>query len=232
MLTVRRASERGPSNLGWLQSQHTFSFGHYHDPRHMGFRDLRVINEDKVKPGMGFGTHGHADMEIVSYVIDGALAHKDSIGTGSIIRPGEIQRMSAGRGISHSEFNASQQDPVHFLQIWILPDRHGIEPSYEQKTLPERTGQPQLDLIASPDGGEHAVTLHQDVRIHRALLDEGQSVEVPLRPDRHAWVQVVNGALEVNGTRLEAGDGAAISREEILRLAGIEATEALVFDLN
>ncbi|HEV2605590.1 MAG TPA: pirin family protein [Microvirga sp.] len=232
MLEFRDRGARGKAEMGWLSSRHTFSFGHYHDPKHMGFRALRVINEDRVTPGAGFPTHAHADMEIISYVLDGALEHKDSLGTGSVIRPGEIQRMSAGSGISHSEYNASTDTPVQFLQIWIVPDARGIEPSYEQKALPPvAEGESRLDLIGSPEGGEDAVTIHQDVRLYRATLAGGGELTVPIAPGRHVWVQVARGIAEVDGVELREGDGLAVSDVTELRLSSPIGAELLVFDL-
>lgn len=231
MITIRHRDERGVADMGWLNSNHSFSFGHYHDPRQMGFRALRVINEDRVIPGAGFPTHGHANMEIVSYVLDGALEHKDSIGTGSIIKPGEVQRMSAGRGIRHSEYNASQSDRVHFLQIWILPEAAGIAPSYEQKAYPDAEKRGKLRLVGSRDGRDGSVTIHQDVDLYAALLDGGESAGLSLRPGRHAWVQVARGQVHVNGTLLKEGDGAAFTDEEAVRLDRADLAEVLVFDL-
>jgi redox-sensitive bicupin YhaK (pirin superfamily) len=231
VITVRKARERGHARHGWLESFHTFSFAGYHDPRQMGFRDLRVINEDRVEPGRGFGTHSHRDMEIVSYVLEGALAHRDSLGNGSVIRPGDVQRMSAGTGVSHSELNPSASEPVHFLQIWILPEREGLAPSYEQKHFPaqERTG--RLRLVASRDGRDGSVRVHQDADLYAALLGAGESVTHALRPGRHAWLQVARGRCTLNGVALEAGDGAAVSEERSLRLAGAGDAELLLFDL-
>jgi len=232
MLAFRDRGARGKVEMGWLSSRHSFSFGHYHDPKHMGFRALRVINEDRVIPGAGFPTHGHSDMEIISYVLEGALEHKDSLGTGAVIRPGEIQRMSAGTGVTHSEFNASGTDPVHFLQIWILPERRGLEPSYEQKTLPPvAEGESRLDLIGSPEGGDGAVTIHQDVRLYRAVLAEGGALEVPLASGRHAWVQVARGTAEIDGGELREGDGLAVGDRTALSLSSATGAELLVFDL-
>lgn len=231
MITIRHRDERGVADMGWLNSNHSFSFGHYHDPRQMGFRALRVINEDRVIPGAGFPTHGHANMEIVSYVLDGALEHKDSIGTGSIIKPGEVQRMSAGRGIRHSEYNASQSDRVHFLQIWILPEAAGITPSYEQKAYPDAEKRGKLRLVGSRDGRDGSVTIHQDVDLYAALLDGEESASLSLRPSRHAWVQVARGQVHVNGTLLKEGDGAAFTDEEAVRLDRADLAEVLVFDL-
>lgn len=231
MITIRHRDERGVADMGWLNSNHSFSFGHYHDPRQMGFRALRVINEDRVIPGAGFPTHGHANMEIVSYVLDGALEHKDSIGTGSIIKPGEVQRMSAGRGIRHSEYNASQSDRVHFLQIWILPETGGIAPSYEQKAYSDAEKRGKLRLVGSRDGREGSVTIHQDVDLYATLLDGEESAGLSLRPGRHAWVQVARGQVHVNGTLLKEGDGAAFTDEEAVRLDRADLAEVLVFDL-
>ncbi|SMH48515.1 pirin family protein [Azospirillum agricola] len=231
MITIRHRDERGVANMGWLNSSHSFSFGHYHDPRQMGFRSLRVINEDRVIPGAGFPTHGHANMEIISYVLDGALEHKDSIGTGSIIRPGEVQRMSAGRGIRHSEYNASQEKSVHFLQIWILPEAQGLAPSYEQKAYPEAEKRGTLRLVGSRDGRDGSVTIHQDVDLHAALLDGDESASLEIRPGRHAWVQVARGQVHVNGILLKEGDGAAFSNEPVVTLDKADLAEVLVFDL-
>ncbi|MFL7904589.1 pirin family protein [Azospirillum argentinense] len=231
MITIRNRDERGAVNMGWLNSKHSFSFGHYYDPAHMGFRALRVINDDRVIPGAGFPTHGHADMEIVSYVLDGALEHKDTLGTSSVIRPGDVQRMSAGSGIRHSEYNASKKDPVHFLQIWILPNEEGMVPGYEQKAFEREEKQGRLRLIGSRDGRDGSVTIHQDVDLYATLLDEGDSVIHELRPGRHAWVQVARGQVRLNGTVLKEGDGAAISKEESLTLGGVVSAEVLLFDL-
>ena len=232
MIVHRPAAARGHANHGWLDSWHSFSFGDYRDPAHMGFRNLRVINEDRVAPGGGFPTHGHADMEIVSYVIDGALAHKDSTGTGAVILPGDAQRMSAGTGIRHSEFNASDAAPVHFLQLWLLPERDGIASGYEQATLPRvRDGETRLDPVAVRGGADGAVAVHSDAGIHRAVLAAGGSLEVPVATGRHAWVQVVSGDATLGELALAAGDGAAVSDEAVLRLASVEGAELLVFDL-
>ena len=231
MIELRKASERGPTKIGWLDSKHTFSFSQYYDPKHMGFRTLRVINEDRVIPGAGFGTHSHQDMEIVSYVLEGALAHKDSTGTSSMIRPGEVQRMSAGTGVQHSEMNPSKTEPVHFLQIWILPERNGLPPSYEQKPMPEVISAAQLDLIGSHDGRDGLVVIHQDVNLYRASLHDGATLELPLTLGRHAWLQVARGAATVNGTDISAGDGLAVSAETKLSLTGRPDAEVLIFDL-
>ncbi len=231
MIDVRRAEERGVANLGWLYSKHSFSFGHYFDPKFMGFSSLRVINEDQVQPGGGFDTHGHRDMEIISYVIDGALEHKDSIGTGSVIRPGEVQRMSAGTGIRHSEFNHSKSDKVHFLQIWVLPEAEGLEPSYEQKDFPASEKQGKLRLVGSRDGREGSVTIHQDVDLYASLLNNGDTVTFTPRPDRKVWVQVVQGNLDLNGTELRQGDGAGATDGTSLTIRAGDDSEVLLFDL-
>ena len=232
MITLRSAQERGVADFGWLDSRHTFSFGNYYDPNHMGFASLRVINEDKVTAGQGFGTHGHRDMEIISYVLEGALEHKDSIGTGSVIRPGDVQRMSAGTGIRHSEFNASQTDPVHFLQIWILPEQEGIKPGYEQKTFTEAEKQGRLRLVGSRDGREGSITIHQNVDLYAASLQQDEEVSHTLAEGRVAWLQVARGAVQLNQQTLTAGDGAAISEEAPITLRGASgAAEVLLFDM-
>jgi redox-sensitive bicupin YhaK (pirin superfamily) len=220
MITVRRSNERGHFDHGWLDTRHTFSFGDYRDPKHMGFRDLRVINEDVVQPGAGFPTHAHADMEIVTYVLSGALEHKDSMGTGSVIRPGEAQRMTAGTGVTHSEYNASRTEPVHLLQIWIIPDRRGLRPEYEQKAFPEDQRLGRLRLIASPDGAAGSLTPHQDVRIYDSLVELGAKVRHDVHPGRFAWLQVTRGRVLMNGEHLSAGDGAAISDEATVEVVG------------
>jgi hypothetical protein len=230
-IKIRAAKERGHADHGWLDTWHTFSFADYYDPQFMGFRVLRVINEDVVAPGRGFPTHGHLNMEIITYVLEGALQHRDSLGTGSIIRPGEVQRMSAGTGVRHSEANASSTEPVRLLQIWIEPARLGIEPGYEQKAFADEDKRDRLRLVASADGAEGSVTLHQDARIYATLLGTGQSVVHPLAPGRHAWIQVARGSLTVNGERLGRSDGAAISGETAVTLAGEQDAEALLFDL-
>ena len=231
MINIRRAQERGHFNFGWLDTYHTFSFGEYYDPRQMGFRSLRVINEDRVAPGYGFPTHPHQDMEILTYVLAGALEHRDSMGTGSIIRPGEVQRMSAGTGVTHSEYNPSREEPIHLLQIWLLPERRGIRPSYEQKQFAEEEKRGRLRLIASPDAADGSVIIHQDARLYATILDAGAEVTHELAPARHAWVQVVGGEVEVNGGRLGASDGAAGSEEEAVRLKAVAEAELLLFDL-
>ncbi len=228
----RAANDRGTADFGWLRSRHTFSFGHYYDPKQMGFGVLRVINEDRVIPGAGFDTHGHRDMEIISYVLEGALEHKDSEGNHSIIRPGEVQRMTAGSGIRHSEFNASKSDPVHFLQLWVLPDRAGLKPGYEQKDFPESEKRGRLRLVASKNGDEGSVTLNQDVNLYSGLFDGGESDRIELESGRKAWVQVARGEVEVNGERLRAGDGLAISDATAIEVSGGRDAEVLAFDLR
>ena len=229
---IRRSEERGSANFGWLDSRHSFSFGGYYDPRHMGFGPLRVINEDRVAPGGGFPTHPHRDMEIITYVIEGGLAHRDSTGTSSVIRPGDVQRMSAGTGVRHSEYNASETDPVRFLQIWIIPDEDGLKPDYEQKTFAEAEKRGKLRLVGSSDGRDGSVTIHQNVDLYAMLLEPGESVSHRMSAGRVAWVQVVDGGLIVNGQRLRAGDGLAMSGADELRLKAQAATEALVFDMT
>jgi quercetin 2,3-dioxygenase len=231
MLTLRRAEERGRANFGWLDSRHTFSFGHYYDPDHMGFGPLRVINDDRVAPGGGFPTHAHSDMEIVTYVLEGALEHKDSLGTGSVIRPGDVQRMSAGTGIRHSEFNASRSEPVRFLQIWIIPERQGIAPAYEQRTFTAEDKRGKLRLVGSRDGREGSVTIHQDVDLYASTLGTGEDVRHTLASGRTGWVQVARGRVALNGGELVAGDGAALARGDTITLIGIEEAEVLLFDL-
>ena len=231
MITVRRAKERGHANHGWLDTYHTFSFADYWDPRHMGWGPLRVINEDWVAPGTGFPTHAHRDMEIITYVLEGALEHRDSLGTGSVITPGEVQRMSAGTGVRHSEYNASKTEPVHLLQIWIHPARAGLAPEYEQKTFPVEERRGRLRLIAAPDGRDGAVTIHQDATVYATTLARGERVEHALERGRLGWLQVARGALLLNGERLEQGDGAAIEHERSLTIEALEPAEALLFDL-
>jgi quercetin 2,3-dioxygenase len=231
MIIVRPAEERGVANFGWLDSRHTFSFGHYYDPRHMGIGALRVINDDRVAPGGGFDTHSHQDMEIISYVLEGAMEHQDSIGTGSVIRPGDVQRMTAGTGIAHSEFNHSRTEPVHFLQIWIVPERKGLEPGYEQKTFPLEERRGKARLVASRDGRNGSLTVHQDVDLYTSVLEAGDEVAIDLRPERSAWVQVARGAVTLNGTGLKEGDGAAVFDTATLTLTSDKGGEVLVFDL-
>ncbi len=232
MITKRAARERGHADLGWLRTNYSFSFADYYDPQHMGFRSLRVINEDHIAPGGGFGTHAHRDMEIVTYVLAGGLAHKDSLGNAGVIRPGEVQRMTAGTGVTHSEHNASQTEPVHLLQIWILPEKRGLQPGYEQKPFPADERRGRLRLVASREGREGDVTIHQDTELYAALLEAGESAKYELRPGRHAWVQVARGGVTLNGTRLEAGDGAAVEEEPRLELKATDSAELLLFDLK
>ena len=231
MLSVRRSQDRGHFDHGWLQTYHSFSFGDYYDPHFMGFRDLRVINEDWVQPGKGFGTHPHQNMEILTYVLEGTLEHKDSMGNGSTIKPGEIQRMSAGSGVTHSEFNGSKEEPVHLMQIWILPQEKGIPPSYEQKPVPPAKPDNPWRLIASPEGKEGAVTLHQDTRVFLGDIEAGREVFFQHKPDRHLWLQVLQGELEVCGETLKAGDGVAISEEANINFKAHSPVELLLFDL-
>lgn len=231
MITLRRAADRGHAHHGWLDSYHTFSFADYHDPREMGFGPLRVINEDRVQGGKGFGSHPHRDMEIISYVLAGALEHKDSIGTGSVIRPGDVQRMSAGTGVLHSEFNPSSDEVAHFLQIWIQPDRRGVEPSYEQKHFPLDQKRGRLRLVASPDGADGSVTIHQDARVYASVLDGPEEVTHRLAHGRRAYLHVARGSVELNGQTLSAGDGAKVDGEAELRLANARQAEVLLFDM-
>lgn len=230
-IQLRAADGRGRTQADWLDSRHTFSFGHYYDPRYTGFRDLLVINEDRVVPGGGFPTHGHRDMEIISYVLEGALEHRDSIGSGSVIRPGEIQRMSAGTGIRHSEYNGSKTEPVHFLQIWIRPEQEGLPPSYEQKSLPPVGDRSRLDLIGSRDDRDEAITVHQDVNVYRAWIRAGETLSFELREGRHAWLQVARGAASVHDVKLAAGDGLAVSGKPELIMQATQDAEILIFDL-
>lgn len=231
MIELRKSSERGLADHGWLLSKHTFSFADYHDPAHMGFGALRVINEDQVQPGKGFGTHGHRDMEIISYVLEGALEHKDSMNNGSIIRPGDVQRMSAGTGVLHSEFNPSKGERVHFLQIWVQPNVAGIAPSYEEKHFDAASKRGKLRLVASPDGAEGSVKIHQDARLYAALVDGAEKVVHTLVSGRRAYVHVARGSVSVNGTALEAGDAAKITLVDQVILDGGKQAEVLVFDL-
>jgi len=231
-MEVRRSEERGLAEHGWLKSFHTFSFADYHDPRHMGFGPLRVINEDRVQPGQGFGTHGHRDMEIISYVLEGGLAHKDSMGNGSVIRPGDVQRMSAGTGVRHSEFNASDKELVHFLQIWIEPNVRGIEPSYEEKRFDEASKRGKLRLIASADAREGSVRIHQEADVYAALVDGGEAIEFKPRR-RLAYVHVARGEVAVNGEKLKAGDAVKLSGDDnTVRIGNGRDAEILLFDLN
>jgi redox-sensitive bicupin YhaK (pirin superfamily) len=231
MIELRKSDDRGIANFGWLYSRHTFSFGHYYDPRHTGFGPLLVINEDEVQPARGFGTHGHRDMEIISYVLDGELAHKDSMGNGSVLRYGDVQRMSAGTGVTHSEFNHSATNGVHFLQIWIEPSVKGITPGYEEKHVDAESKRNCLRLIASPEGSDGAVKIHQDARIYASLLDGDAKLTHALQPGRRAYLHLVRGVLRVNGERLEGGDAAKIEGEPLITIGDAEAAEFLLFDL-
>ena len=231
MITIRRAYARGTTQTAWLDGRHTFSFNQYYDPRYSGFRDLVVINEDSVAPGKGFPTHGHRDMEIISYVVEGQLTHQDSTGISSVIRPGDVQRMSAGTGVRHSEFNPSDTEPTHLLQIWIQPERDGLAPGYEQRTFPAADRRGMLRLVASRDGQEGSVTMHQDVRLYVGTLSAGEELAHHLGDDRHAWVQVIRGEVRLNDMALTAGDGAAVSKEAVLQLRTTDAAELLLFDL-
>jgi redox-sensitive bicupin YhaK (pirin superfamily) len=231
MIAIRQATARGHAHHGWLDTYHTFSFAGYRDPAHMGFRALRVINEDTVQPGQGFGEHPHNDMEIVTYVLEGALAHQDSMGNGEVVRAGEFQRMSAGTGITHSEFNPSRDEPVHLYQIWLFPIRKGIEPSYEQKRFAEEERRNRLQLVASHDAAEGSLLIHQDVQIYLSTLDNEQQVTHTLGDGRHAWLQVLHGAVSLNGQHLKAGDGAAISGERLVVMQANGTAEVMLFDL-
>jgi redox-sensitive bicupin YhaK (pirin superfamily) len=231
MIVKRPAAERGHFDHGWLDTSHSFSFAGYQDPAHMGFRSLRVINEDSVEGGRGFGAHSHRDMEIVTYVLEGALEHADSMGNRSVIVPGDVQRMSAGTGVTHSEFNPRPEEPVHFLQIWLVPNRRGLAPGYEQKAIAEKEERGVLRLIASRDGRDGSVTIHQDVDLFASRLEPGERIEHTLKAGRHAWLQMVTGKVELNGTALETGDGAAVSRESALAMVAREPAHFLLFDL-
>ena len=231
MITLRKSTERGHVNFGWLDSHHSFSFGSYHDPNHMGFRALRVINEDRVSPGAGFDTHGHRDMEILTYVLEGQLEHQDNTGTSAVISPGELQRMSAGTGILHSEFNASSADPVHFLQIWLLPNQRGLSPSYEQRRFSLSEKPSQLHLIAASDGRDGGVRVHQDVELYAGILHKGDRISHQIQPNRHAWVQVARGEVNLNSISLTSGDGAAISNQAEITIKATQEAEILLFDL-
>jgi quercetin 2,3-dioxygenase len=231
MITRRPATQRGHKNHGWLNANHTFSFGSYYDPQHMQFRALRVMNEDFVAPGQGFGTHPHNDMEIVTYVLEGALEHKDSMGNGEVLRPGEFQRMSAGTGITHSEFNPSKDEPVHLYQIWLLPEKNGITPSYEQKRFPEEERHNQLRLVASRDQSDGSLLIHTDARVYLGTIDQGRSVTHELAAKRYAWLQVLRGSVTLNGQSLETSDGAAIANETSLNIEATTNAEVMLFDL-
>jgi redox-sensitive bicupin YhaK (pirin superfamily) len=231
MIEIRKSQDRGHFNHGWLDTFHTFSFGDYRDPRHMHFRSLRVMNEDRVAAGQGFGMHPHRDMEIVTYVLEGALEHRDSMGNGEVLRPGELQRMTAGTGIMHSEFNPSPSEPVHLYQIWLFPETKGLAPSYEQKAFPDEEKHNRWRLVASRDARDESLTIHQDAELHLARLDPGRSLDYSLRPGRHAWLQTLRGAVTLNSVPLDAGDGAAISEESALSIGANDGAEVLLFDL-
>ena len=231
MIAIRDAAARGHADHGWLNTYHTFSFDSYRDPRYMGFRSLRVMNEDIVQPGQGFGEHPHRDMEIVTYVLEGALAHKDSMGNGEVLQAGEFQRMTAGTGITHSEFNPSDDQPVHLYQIWLFPSRKGIEPSYEQKRFAEEERKNRLRLIASPDAAEGSLLIHQDARIYLSTIDDGKETSHNLADGRHAWLQVLRGAVSLNGHSLKTSDGAAVSEERLLTIQAKGVAEVMLFDL-
>jgi quercetin 2,3-dioxygenase len=231
MITFRRARDRGHADLGWLDSWHSFSFSSYYDPRFMGYRSLRVINDDRIAPSMGFGTHGHEDMEIITYVLSGALEHKDSMGTGSVLRPGDVQRMSAGTGVMHSEFNASAQEPVHLLQIWIEPDTAGVKPRYGEKHFSQGERRNRLRLVSSHDGRDGSLAIHQDADVYATILDANASVTHPLKSGRHVWLQIAKGSAEVDGAALAEGDAAAISDQPSLTIRSAAGAEILLFDL-
>jgi hypothetical protein len=232
MIQVRLAEQRGRANLGWLDSRHTFSFADYYDPAFMGFGPLRVINEDRVQPGRGFGTHSHRDMEIISYVLEGALEHQDSLGTGSVIRPGSVQRMSAGTGVEHSEFNHSRSDVLHFLQIWIIPERTGLAPSYGEHAFPDEEKRGRLRLIASRDGRDGSVIIHRDVDLYSSLLQDGEQLEHRIDPGRQAWLQLARGSASLNDEQLYPGDGAAIFEEDRIAVRATSDSEILLFDMK
>ncbi len=232
MIRIRKAEERGHANHGWLDTNYTFSFSAYYDPAHVHFRALRVMNEDVIAPGKGFGTHPHQDMEIVTFVLEGALEHKDSMGNGEVLRAGEFQRMSAGTGITHSEFNPSPSEPVHLYQIWLLPGSKGIEPSYEQKRFPGEEKQNRLQLVASPDAADGSLLIQQDARVYLATLDAGTKITKALDAGRHVWLQVLRGSLSLNGSDLQTSDGAAVSKEETLEISATNDAEILLFDLK
>jgi redox-sensitive bicupin YhaK (pirin superfamily) len=231
MIQLRRGNDRGHTKLSWLDSRHTFSFGDYYDPQHMSFGDLRVINEDRVAPGAGFPTHSHRDMEIITYVLEGALAHKDSTGTSSVIRVGDVQRMSAGTGISHSEYNASQTEPVHFLQMWVLPDAKGLQPGYEQRSFELEKNRGKWIPVVTPNGRDGTVKVHQDIELLVAVLSPEQQLSYRLKPGRRAWLQLAHGGVSLNGTVLNVGDGAAISVEEMVEIQALDDAEILLFDV-
>ncbi len=231
MINIRKSQERGHANHGWLDTYFTFSFADYYDPKHVQFRTLRVLNDDRIAAGAGFPEHPHRDMEIITYVLEGALAHRDSMGNGSVIRPGDVQYMSAGTGVTHSEFNASKTEPAHLLQIWMLPEKKGLEPVYGQKTFADSEKRGKLRLVASPDGRDGSVTIRQDNELYATALGAGESVRHELKPDRHAYVQVARGSVKLNGKEVQEGDGAAISEEKVVELTGVKDAEVLLFDL-
>jgi len=231
MITIRKSADRGHFDLGWLDTYHTFSFDRYYDPEYLQFRSLRVINEDRVQPGQGFPTHSHRDMEIITYILAGALEHRDSMSNGSVIRPGDVQRMTAGTGVSHSEYNPSNSEPVHLLQIWILPKVRGLPPGYEQQPFSEDERRGRFRLIASEDGREGSVTIHQDAQVYATLLDAGQKLDHALPENRYAWLQIARGTVSLNGVDLKQGDGAAIETETTLRIVAHDEAEILLFDL-
>jgi len=231
MITIRKSEDRGHFDLGWLDTYHTFSFDQYYEPAHMHFRSLRVINEDRVQPAHGFPTHSHRDMEIITYILSGALEHRDSMGNGSVIRPGDVQRMTAGTGVSHSEFNPSEVEPVHLLQIWILPETNGLPPSYEEKHFSDKERRDRLRLIASQEGRDGSVTIHQDARLYATVLDAGKALVHALSEDRYAWLQVARGTIRLNEMELKQGDGAAVRKESELRISAHDQAELLLFDL-
>ena len=231
MLELRKSSDRGVARFNWLESRHTFSFGSYDDPKHQGFSDLLVINDDRVQPGTGFDTHSHRDMEIFTYVLQGALEHKDSTGTGSVVRPGDVQLMTAGSGIRHSEFNPSESEPVHFYQIWLLPDQEGLAPSYDQRAFPEEERRGKLRVVASPGGRDGSLTIHQDAEVLLTSLTAGERVTHELAPGRHAWLQILRGSAQLNGVSLATSDGAAVSDESSLVVLATEPCEVMLFDL-
>jgi redox-sensitive bicupin YhaK (pirin superfamily) len=232
MIDIRKSQERGHANHGWLNTYFTFSFADYYDPKHVQFRTLRVLNDDRIAAGAGFPEHPHRDMEIITYVLEGGLAHRDSMGNGSVIRPGDVQYMSAGTGVTHSEFNASKSEPAHLLQIWMLPEKKGLKPVYGQKNFAESEKRGKLRLVASPDGRDGSVTIRQDNELYATVLGKGESARHELKPDRHAYVQVARGSVELNGKELQEGDGAAISEEKAIELTGVKDAEVLLFDLG
>jgi quercetin 2,3-dioxygenase len=232
MLTIRPAQERGEANHGWLHAFHSFSFADYHDPRHMGFRTLRVLNDDTIEPGQGFGTHGHRDMEIITYVLEGALEHKDSLGSGGVLKPGDVQYMNAGHGVRHSEFNHSPDKKLKLLQIWVHPKTSGLDPEYAEAHFSAEEKMGRLRLLASPDGREGSLRVHQDFHLYASILEKNQKLDYEISPGRHVWIQVAHGNLEVNGQALGPGDGVAVSEEDNLQISGVDSAEFLLFDLD